>query len=131
MRSTVSVAVKPVLLGGEKLALKIALLLFLRYMVSSCVFSKELPFFRKLLIFARFKELPSSKNDKLTVMALEHYANEYGDSTYILIPCDEEHAELVWRNKEILENRFIIRTPEEILYQREIFPLSSTGGKDV
>ena len=131
MRSTVSISVKPVLLGGGKLSMKIALSLFLRYMVSSCVFSKELPIYRKLLPIVRFKELPKSKNDKLTLMALDHFVKEYGESTYLLIPCDKEHAALVSRNREALENKFIIRSPEEILAQRELFPLAATGGKDL
>lgn len=130
MRSTVSVAVKPVILGGGRLAIKTAFSLFTRYMLSSCVFSEELPFYRRLLLFARFRELPKTKNDTLTLMELEHFVNEYGELTYLLIPCTKALAAFVSRNRDALEDKFIIRSPEEILTQRELFPLVATSGKD-
>lgn len=124
MRMTLSMSVKAVLLGGGGLTFRVAFSLFTKYMLSSHVFSCKAPFYRRLPFFSAFHSLPDPQNDALTLMALEHLQREYGESTYLLIPCDELSNAFVSRNKEYLERRFIVRYPDDVFSAKNVFPLS-------
>ena len=131
MRMTVSTSVKPVLLGGGGTALKVALRLFARYALRSHVFSREKALRFAVPLFSSFHALPDSKDDKFTLMDLERLPVEYGESTYLLIPCTPEYTSLVSRHRARLESRFIIRSPKEIIEKRNLFPLQENHRKDL
>lgn len=130
MRGAVSVSVTPVLLGSGSLSIKVAWSLFWRYFLVSNLFDRSVPLHLKLLTFISARKLSPSLDDRFTFMTLERFTAEYGDSTYLLIPCTEEFQSFTERNRDSLENKFIVRSPEQILAQRELFPLVSQHGKD-
>lgn len=126
MRSTITMSVKPILLGGSFETIKTATLLFLRYSLCSCVFVQKTTFISRFVPFILCRALPN-QNDRFLLMSLEHHTQEYGESTYLLIPCTNIHRRFVERNLETLEKRFIIRYPEEILAKRKLFPITAKG----
>lgn len=130
MRMTVSTSVKPVLLGGGGTAFKVAVCLFCRYALRSHLFSQK-KFLALSPLLASRHALPSTANDRFVIMDLERIPTEYGESTYLLIPCTPECASLVSRNRTRLESRFIIRSPREIFEKRELFPLRTHHRKDL
>ena len=129
MRTTIMMSVKPIILGTSAEALKTAFSLFRRYSLSSCVFDIKVPFIYRFIAFISQRKI-SSSDDRFITMSLDHYIREYGESTYLLIPCTEEHIRFVERNRDALENKFLIRSPEQILGQGELFPTAAKG-KDV
>jgi len=127
MRTTIMMSVKPLLLGNSAKSLKIAFSLFLRYSLSSYIFVKDIPFFYRFIPFVSCLRLSESSDDRFVFMSIEHFTREYGESTYLLIPCTEKYRDFVDNNREILENKFIIRSPDEILNRSEIFPITANG----
>lgn len=125
MRLTLSTSVRPVLLGGGGVALKTATCLFFRYSLRSFVFSDEQTLSLRLPIFSSFHALKESTSDKFILMDLAKLPIEYGESTYILIPCSEKYVLFVSRNQKALEGRFIIRTPHQIFEEKDLFPLKA------
>ena len=129
MRTTIMMSVKPILLGGSATAIRTATALFLRYSLSSCAFVSQATLLYRLLPFVLCRIL-SNTDDCFVTMALDHFTREYGESTYILIPCTDAYRRFVERNRDTLEKRFIIRYPEELFVRGELFPLT-VKGKDV
>ena len=130
MRMTVSTSVKPVLLGGGGTAIRVALCLFCRYALRSHLFSPKKGLVLSPLLTS-YHALPNTANDRFVIMDLERLTTEYGESTYLLIPCTPECASLVSRNRARLESRFIIRSPREIFEKGELFPLRARYRKDL
>ena len=130
MRGAVSFSVTPIMLGFGNMTLKTARSLFFKYFLVSNVFDRNARFYIRLLPFVSFVRLAPSQSDSFTLMALDRFTSEYGDSTYLLIPCTEEFKSFTERNRDALESRFIIRSPEQILEYRELFPLATSHGKD-
>ena len=130
MRLTLSTSVRPVLLGGGSITLKTALCLFCRYSLRSFVFADERTFSLRLPIFSSFHALKESTSDEFILMDLSKLPVEYGESTYLLIPCTEGHRSFVSRNQKELEGRFIIRTPHQIFEEKELCPLKAHHRKD-
>ena len=124
MRTTIMTSVKPILLGRSAITLKMSLNLFLRYSLPSFVFTARPSFAYRLLPFVSYRALPLSRDDRFGIMELEHFSRECGEAVYLLIPCTEKHRAFIERNKESLEQKFIIRYPEEILGERKLFPIS-------
>jgi predicted ATP-grasp superfamily ATP-dependent carboligase len=130
MRMTVSTSVKPVLFGGGSTALRVALCLFFRYAHRSHVFSHERSLSLRLPIFASFHTLHTSNGDGFALMDLERLTMEYGEATYLLIPCTDECADIVSKHRTQLESKFIIRSPKEIFEEEKLFPLKEHNRKD-
>ena len=124
MRTTIMTSVKPILLGQSPVTFKISIALFLRYSLPSFIFSKKSSFVYRFLPFVSCREIPHSRDDRLSIIALDHFSRECGECVYLLIPCTEKHHAFVERNKESLEQKFIIRYPDDILAERKLFPLS-------
>ena len=130
MRFTLSTSVRPVLLGAGSLTLKTALCLFCRYSLRSFVFADERTLSLRLPIFSSFHTLRESTSDEFILMDLSKLPVEYGESTYLLIPCTERYTLFVSHNIKKLEGRFIIRTPRQIFEEKELFPLKAHHRKD-
>lgn len=123
MRRIIYDSVVPIILGNEKLAYKIAASLFFRYGLVSNIFAESRSFASHFAFFTLYHTLPSSKNDCFVLMSLDRFYTERGESTYLLIPTNEEYAALIKRNLENLERKFIIRDSDDVVGKRDVFPL--------
>ena len=114
MREVLSYSVTPMLLGNNKRSRRLARRLFWRFGLRSSVFdaksSRELDF----MISSSFSPLPETSDDEFIILGLERFASERDDTTCLLVPCSHKFVELIKRNKNKLEARFIIRLPLEI-----------------
>ena len=128
MRSVISTSVTPIILGNDRTAYRTAAHLFFKYGLISNIFAKTRTFASSFVFFAPFHPLPASNNDCFTLMALEKFYVEHGESTYLLIPSDEELEGFTKRNLELLEKKFIVRTPNDIMGEAAIFPLAPKKG---
>ena len=131
MRGAISVSVTPVILGDESLAAKLAWSLFIRFGLRSNVFDRMQKLSHRILPFISFQALSESRRDRFTLMSLDRFCTELGDSIYILIPTTKEYKAFIDRNLEKLENKFIIMSPAHILERKELFPLRPTLRKDI
>ena len=128
MKKAISMSVKPVILGSEKLSSKLAFLLFIKYWLISCVFDEKIGFLSKINIFSSCRMLSSSYDDRFILMNLERFVVEHEEwATFLLIPTTERYKDFVERNREKLESKFIIRFPEQIMSKGELFPLKCTN----
>ena len=108
MKYAVRSALMPLLLGFGKTSIKTSWRLVTKYGLLSTILDKKFP----LGSFFVFRKLPDSKSDEILLMSLERIADEHGDMTCVIVPCEPKYVKFVSRNKSRLENRFIIRTPE-------------------
>ena len=121
-------SVTPIILGSTATAYKTAAHLFFRYGLISNIFAKSRTLASNLLFFVSFHPLPKSRNDCFTLMALERFYVEHGESTYLLILADSEYSGFIRRNRDTLETRFILRCPDDVTGDRFIFPLPQKKG---
>ena len=108
MKYTVRSTVMPLLLGFGKTSIKTSWRLISKYGLLSTILDKKF----SLGSFFVFRKLPDSSSDEILLMSLERIADEHSDMTCVIIPCEPKYAKFVLKNKSRLENRFIIRTPE-------------------
>lgn len=70
----------------------------------------------RLSVCMKFHAVRHGASDRLMVTALQDFAEQldHADLIFYLIPCTEEYANLVWRNRTELESRFVIASPQEM-----------------
>ena len=112
MRDVVMSAVRPLLLGQGKSARRVAWRLFAEYGVISTLLDFKRTLGTVFYPFSSFRCLPAPVSEEFIIMSLERLSDESGELTLILIPCNRFFDELVKRNRERLEIRFILRSPE-------------------
>ena len=82
-------------------------------------------------LFAKYCRIPDIK-DEFLIMTLERFAEESCEwSTLLLIPTTGEYESAVLANRDRLEKKYIIRTPESILKSRELFPVVEQSRKEI
>jgi len=126
MRDVVTSAVRPLLLGCGKVARQTAWRFFAEYSVTSTVLDRRRTFGSYFSLFFSFRSLPCSDSDEFIIMSLERLADEMGDLTLMIVPCTPFYRELVKRNRERLETRFILRSPEKVCNVRPSRPHITT-----
>lgn len=126
MRDVVTSAVRPLLLGYGKVARQTAWRFFAEYSVTSTVLDRRRTFGSYFSLFFSFRSLPCSDSDEFIIMSLERLADEMGDLTLMIVPCTPFYRELVKRNRERLETRFILRSPEKVCNVRPSRPHITT-----
>ena len=114
MRDVVTSAVRPLLLGYGKVARHTAWRFFAEYGVISTVLDRERSLGAFFPLFFSFRLLPRSNEDEFIIMSLERLADEMGEITPIIVPCSSFYHDLIKRNRERLETRFILRSPEKV-----------------
>ena len=124
MRDVVMTAVRPLLLGGGRVARETAVRFFMEYRVFSVLLDRKRPLFS---LFTSFTQLPDTRSDEFLLMSLERLGDELSDVTCLVIPCNEEFEAFVKRNRERLETRFILRSPELAC---EVCPVKGSVRKD-
>lgn len=112
MRYVVPSSVLPTLLGCGKASTKVAWRLFAEYGVISTVLDFKRSTWMLLTPFSSFRKLPETDYDEILMMSLEKMADEYGDMTCLIVPCEDLFKDFVERNRQALERRFLIRTPD-------------------
>ena len=124
MNTAVAWSVKPIILGSDTLALRIASRLFFRHWICSCIFDSRISFIFRLCLFSKFRKIPIIKSDFL-MMELERFTQEFSEwSTFLLIPTTAEYRNFVISNRNALEKRFIILTPESIFENGYLFAIN-------
>ena len=108
MKYAVRSAVMPLLLGFGKTSIKTSWRFVTKYGLLPTVLDKKFP----LGSFLSLRKLPNSDSDEILIMSLEKIADEHPEMTVVIIPCTPVYAKFVSRNKALLENRFLLRTPE-------------------
>lgn len=107
----------PVLLGLSPEAVETARRMYRKYGVVSHVFCRDLPLFRRFSLCMRFHRIRHAEGrDRLMVTAVRDFARqvEGADVICYLIPCTEEAANLIWRNREELEDQYVIANLKEM-----------------
>ena len=100
----------PVLLGTSTEAMQTARRFFKKYGTVSHVFCHRLPLTSRLSFSVKYHPIHHSARDLLMLTALKDFAKQLGNADLILylIPCTEDYANFVWRNREVLEPFFVI-----------------------
>ncbi len=100
----------PVLLGTSAEAMQTARRFFKKYGTVSHVFCHRLPLTSRLSFSVKYHPIQRSAEGLLMLTALKDFAKQLGNADLILylIPCTEDYANFVWRNREVLEPFFVI-----------------------
>ena len=114
MRDVLPCSVIPMLMGNNRCSRRLARRLFWRLNLRSVIFDTFSSGGLDLMVSAAFSPLPITSNDEFILLGLEKFAAENDDMTCLLVPCSDEFGELVARNRHRLDERFIIRLPDEV-----------------
>ena len=112
MKYTVRSSVMPLLLGFGKESVKTSWRLTVKYGIVPTVLDKKKTLGSFFTLFSMFRKLPDTNSDEILLMSLYRIADEYGDMTCVIIPCEAAYRKFVSRNRHLLESRFILRTPD-------------------
>lgn len=106
----------PVLLGTSPETARTARRYFKKYGTVSHVFGDGLSLSTRLSICMKYHFVRHRAGDHLMLTALKDYAKQLGNADLILylIPCTEDYANFIWRNREILERYFVIANSSEM-----------------
>ena len=106
----------PVLLGVSSEAMQTARRFFKKFNTISHVFCDRIPLYARLSICVRYHSVHHGAGDSLMVTALRDYACQLGNADVILylLPCTEDYANFVWRNREELEPYYVIADQPEM-----------------
>ena len=100
----------PVLLGFSMETAETAKRIYRTHNVVSHVFCGHVPLPMRLSLCMKFHTVTHTTGDRLMVEALSDFAErfQHTDALLYLIPCTESYANLLWRNRTELENRYVI-----------------------
>ena len=130
MKNTIAWSVKPIILGDGRVASRLAFFLFFKHWLRAAVFGRRRTPPLASPLFAKYRKIPDIK-DEFLIMTLERFAEESCEwSTLLLIPTTEEYRRVVESNRDRLEKRYIIRTPESIMENDELFPVGQKLRKE-
>ena len=106
----------PVLLGISPEAMQTARRFFKKYGTISHVFCDSIPLSARLSLCVKYHPIHHSAGDLLMRTALKDFAKQLGNADIILylIPCTEDYANFLWRNREFLEPYFVIAGQPEM-----------------
>ena len=106
----------PVLLGTSPDTLRAARRYFKKYGTISHVFGDRIALPTRLSLCMKYHFVRHHAGDHLMLTALKDYAKQLGNADLILylIPCTEDYANFIWRNREILERFFVIANSDEM-----------------
>ena len=106
----------PVLLGTSSEAMQTARRFFKKFGTVSHVFSHRTPLTARLSLCVKYHTIQHSAGDLLMLTALKDFAKQLGNADLILylIPCTEDYANFIWRNKEALEPFFVVADQPEM-----------------
>ena len=106
----------PVLLGISAEAQETARRMFRRYGVISHIFCEKIPLTMRLSLCMKFHTISKTHDDRLMIKALKDFSKqlENADVILYLIPCTEHYANIVWKNRDVLERRFVIADQAEM-----------------
>ena len=99
----------PVLLGASAEAQRTARRLFRKYGKISRLFCSKAPVASILAPYVKVHAIHSESN-QLMLTALEDFAIQakHADVVLYLIPCTMEDSNFVWKNREFLEQHYVI-----------------------
>ena len=112
MKYAVRSAVMPILIGFGKTSVKTSWKLIVKFGILPTVLDKKRSLGSFFASLSMFRKLPDTDSDEILLMSLERLADEYGDMTCVIIPCERYYENFVSRNRARLESRFILRTPD-------------------
>lgn len=106
----------PVLLGFSQETTETARRMYQRYKVVSHVFCSHVPLPFRISFCMKFHIFSHSSGDRLMLEVLDDFVRKFdkADVLLYLIPCTEAYANLVWRNRDALERRFVIADKPEM-----------------
>lgn len=106
----------PVLLGTSTEAMQTARRFFKTYGTVSHVFCHRISLPARISFCVKYHTIQHSAGDLLMLTALKDFAKQLGHADVILylIPCTEDYANFVWRNRESLEPFFVIANSPEM-----------------
>ena len=107
----------PVLLGASAEAMQTARRFFRQYGRISRLFCSKPPISSVFSPFVKIHIVRhGSSGDRLMLTALKDYAKQFRhvDAILYLVPCTEEYANFVWRNRGILEVDYVIAGQSEM-----------------
>ena len=108
--------IAPILLGYSPAAGDAARRLFRRHRVISHVLCARVPFLRRFSLTMKFHPVRGFDREELVLTALEDFADGScnPDAILYLIPATRRAAALIRDNRERLETRYVIASPEEL-----------------
>ena len=105
----------PFILGNNPTAHKLSRKIYRKHKIVCYVLDKKRTFADILDFSSRFLGISTSNDDSLTVSQLIYLAEQCPTTLPILIPCSDEYAELIDKNREVLEAVFVLSSKEEAL----------------
>ena len=114
MRDVLPYSVTPMLMGNNKCSRRLARRLFWRLGLKSSIFDTHSSRELKFMLSSAFFPLSDTLDDEFLLMGLESYAREHDDMTCLLVPCSNKFEAFIRRNRQKLENRFIIRSCRDV-----------------
>lgn len=106
----------PILLGNSSYSKSIARKIFGRYGMISHIFCGRVPFLRRFSLTAKYHSMVGFEKDELLLIALKDFAKgvQNRDVVLYLIPGTEKAKQFVRRNRERLENDFVIANTQSL-----------------
>ena len=106
----------PVLLGTSPDTVRTARRYFKKYGTVSHVFGDRIALQARISLCMKYHFVRHHAGDHLMLTALKDYAKQLGNADLILylIPCTEDYANFIWRNRETLERFFVIANSDEM-----------------
>ena len=111
----------PVMLGANALCHACVREMEKQYGIGSTVLTGKRALTLRFLPTVTLVNAPATLSDQMLLTVLGDVAYSGGGRIPLLVLCDRRYEGFVMRNKESLEQRFILRSPEDILgeYSRE------------
>ena len=97
----------PVILGDSFSAFRVALRLYLMYGVKSHIYTRKTPVLSALFPFIE-NHFMAFSSEEILLTALHDFSDEYESTLLYLIPIDKKSIDFSERNRNILENEFVI-----------------------
>lgn len=105
----------PVMLGSNELCHACVRQLQKKYGIGSTVLTGKRAITLRFLPTVTLVDAPPSLSDELLLSILSDVELSGGARIPLLVLCDPHYEGFLWRNREGLESRFILRRAEELL----------------
>lgn len=105
----------PFFLGDNSVSHKLSNKIHKKYKIISYILDTQKSIINLLDFTSIFWLLHHTQDDEIILTQLNYLSKQFPYTLPILIPCTKEYAELIERNKELLESYFIISNPDDIM----------------
>ena len=105
----------PFLLGNNQAAHRLSKKIYKRHKITCYILDRKKTTADIFDFSSKFLSISTSKNGTLTASQLIYLADQCPYTLPILIPCSAEYTELIRKNRDLLESKFILSSEAEAL----------------